>query len=221
LLKTICNRSFEVVDTSTYPYGNGCFDEEEPIHADWCQFGAGHIMLDIGASFGAFTLPALSAGASVVAFEPSDDGARILEANVRLNGWQERCSILRCAIYDGSGGYPHDLQSDVFGRSYPTQAVTYSTLDAEVGGRVDAIKIDVEGGELGVLRGGEQLLRRCRPALFIEDHDGCSPNAGCVVSDFPARIHSRQRIVEMLTSMGYSVERRMWNCNRSYLLARA
>jgi FkbM family methyltransferase len=33
---------------------------------------------------------------------------------------------------------------------------------------VDAIKIDVEGAELGVLRGAVQILRRCRPIIMFE-----------------------------------------------------
>ena len=33
---------------------------------------------------------------------------------------------------------------------------------------VDAIKIDVEGAELGVLRGGINLLRKCRPIIMFE-----------------------------------------------------
>jgi FkbM family methyltransferase len=34
--------------------------------------------------------------------------------------------------------------------------------------RVDLIKIDVEGTELGVLKGGNELIARCRPVVFFE-----------------------------------------------------
>ena len=33
---------------------------------------------------------------------------------------------------------------------------------------VDVIKIDVEGAELGALRGSEELVSRCRPAIYFE-----------------------------------------------------
>jgi FkbM family methyltransferase len=33
---------------------------------------------------------------------------------------------------------------------------------------VDAVKIDVEGAELGVIRGGEKLLLKCRPVIMFE-----------------------------------------------------
>lgn len=33
---------------------------------------------------------------------------------------------------------------------------------------IDVVKIDVEGAELGVLRGGEQTIQRCRPLILFE-----------------------------------------------------
>jgi FkbM family methyltransferase len=46
---------------------------------------------------------------------------------------------------------------------------------------VDLIKIDVEGAELGVLRGGEKIINRCRPLLMFEsgpqDHLGYTKEA--------------------------------------------
>lgn len=57
--------------------------------------------------------------------------------------------------------------------------------------KIDFIKIDVEGAELGVLRGAEQIIRRDKPAIIFEcglgasDHYGTKPEvlfdymAGC------------------------------------------
>jgi hypothetical protein len=35
---------------------------------------------------------------------------------------------------------------------------------------IGVIKIDIEGGELNVLKGAQEILRRCHPELFIEAH---------------------------------------------------
>jgi FkbM family methyltransferase len=49
------------------------------------------------------------------------------------------------------------------------------TLDSVVGeGRVDFIKIDVEGAELQVLEGAERTLARCRPTMIFEHGRGAA-----------------------------------------------
>lgn len=44
--------------------------------------------------------------------------------------------------------------------------------------RVDFIKIDVEGGEFGVLKGAKKLLQRCRPSILFEFGKGASDYYG-------------------------------------------
>jgi FkbM family methyltransferase len=64
-----------------------------------------------------------------------------------------------------------------------TIRVQTTTLDDLVGDRdVAFVKIDVEGAELEVLRGGRTTLRRCRPVVAFEhglgsaDHYGTQPD---------------------------------------------
>ena len=66
--------------------------------------------------------------------------------------------------------------------------VTIKTLDSflpEVA-RVDFLKIDVEGAELGVLRGGRSLLQKHRPLIIFECGLGASDHYGTAPED----IHS-------------------------------
>jgi FkbM family methyltransferase len=219
--KTLGGRTFQVLDPASYPHGNNCFDEVEPILEAWSQFGEGHTVIDVGACFGTYTMPALAAGARVIAFEPSDDGFRILHLNVAINRWTEKFHGRKVAVFDGEARYPEALHESVFSRSYPAKDIRYSSMDAELGdsGRIDCIKIDVEGGELGVLRGAKTLLRRDHPLLLIEDHQGMS--GGNIVSDYPESIGSREAIVQLLTECGYRTIERTPYFQRGYIVARA
>lgn len=51
------------------------------------------------------------------------------------------------------------------------------------GYRPDLVKIDVEGGELGVLRGGLQTLKQHRPMVVFEHGGGASEFYGTTASD--------------------------------------
>jgi len=44
--------------------------------------------------------------------------------------------------------------------------------------QVDLMKIDVEGGELGVLQGAQETIRRCRPIIIFEHGLGASDHYG-------------------------------------------
>ena len=63
--------------------------------------------------------------------------------------------------------------------------------------RIDAIKIDVEGHERFVLRGGYETIRRCRPIIYAE----------------LATESNRKDCVEMLEALGYRAESEPGNVN--------
>ena len=56
-------------------------------------------------------------------------------------------------------------------RANPRQIIVQvSTLDRQIGTwqRLDYLKIDIEGGELDCLEGGEEIVTRCRPVISFE-----------------------------------------------------
>jgi FkbM family methyltransferase len=59
----------------------------------------------------------------------------------------------------------------------------------------DAIKIDVEGAELGVLRGAINLLKKCRPVVMFESAPQADDGLG----------YSKEAMYEFLTSNGFSI----------------
>jgi len=59
----------------------------------------------------------------------------------------------------------------------------------------DAIKIDVEGAELGVLRGAINLLKKCRPVVMFESAPQADDGLG----------YSKEAMYDFLTSNGFSI----------------
>ena len=114
-------------------------------------------------------------GLQTLAFEPNPVTFEHLEANINANGLAERCLVRNVAVGAAAGRAratpPAERNSGMATvESDPTGAIEVVTLDEAVLGqpRIDVVKIDVEGWELEVLRGGAQTLARHRPLLYVE-----------------------------------------------------
>jgi FkbM family methyltransferase len=143
----------------------------------------GDQVLDIGASVGYYTLLAARlAGAQgrVVAFEPDLRNLRFLRAHVKANRLPG-VTVLPLALGEEEGSFRFGGGTG----SGTARLCTEGTIEVPVR-RLDAlaaehdlrprhVKIDVEGAELAVLRGGEQLIRAHRPQLFLSTHEGIVP----------------------------------------------
>lgn len=144
--------------------------------------GAGDTVVDIGANWGSHTqvmLEAVGPRGRVFAVEPDP------MLGGQLEGWRAlypNLSVLRVALSDHNGtaeffraeetGY-NSLNAEVSARTTvkDTIRVDLRRIDdvPDLANRpVSFIKIDVEGEELRVLRGGEALIRRCRPMIVAE-----------------------------------------------------
>ncbi len=112
---------------------------------------------DVGAAEGAYTLFfALHTRASpVYAFEPDDESRQIMTANLILNSLRvgDRIVVSDKRVGVTQGGRTCRLDDVLAGCPMPC-----------------LIKVDVEGGELDVLRGAQQLLRSDDVRWVIETH---------------------------------------------------
>lgn len=140
----------------------------------------GTLVLDIGASLGLWTVPlgraAQAAGAQVWAVEPHPSNHPWLHRNVELNGLQATVMIHEIALGDRSGTVMMELDERGGGNAaVSTSAVLGATAvpirrldELTFPAPVSAMKLDVEGFELSVLRGARALLARDRPVIFGE-----------------------------------------------------
>ena len=157
--------------------------EHDTIRAFHGLLKPGDTFLDIGANFGQYTLlgaKLVGTAGRVIAFEPEPVSFAWLDDNVRRNGLaQVRLESIalgeRAATLELYVGSPDNLGTTSFRKQYNfsgrTVPVPVRTLDeycaTEGVARVDAIKIDVEGAELSVLRGAEKVLAS-GPTLVVE-----------------------------------------------------
>ena len=214
-------RRFAVVDIEgDGPYAGhnaSTFYDNEPIFLEkWGGVKGGDVVVDAGACFGAYTLPALAAGAFVYACEPSAMHAEVLGMNIEANGWRRHWVESRTILGDGEA-YPEGLRAYAERSGFGTVSRT-DTIDRWNLQRCDWLKIDVEGLELAVIVGALRTIKRCLPTLIIEDHDGIDP--GNPVSDYPASIGSSEQIRVMLAVLGYDLELSTHDATRKYIFAR-
>jgi FkbM family methyltransferase len=156
-------------------YWSSATDRAEIRHAlGWMP--AGGVMFDIGASYGSYCLTIASRlrqNCTIHAFEPNGVIFERLRKNVDLNA-ASAVTAYQLGLSDHEGTAAVVEVPGHSGATYlrPGRGVAVTSLDrfcADTSvGRLDFIKIDAEGAELRILRGGRETLDRFRPALLLE-----------------------------------------------------
>lgn len=162
--------------------------EPESTAALLSKLGPGSTFIDVGAHIGYYSLMAAAAvgpQGRVIAVEPNPETLSYLNENVReskatsIKVWPVACAEEESTLQlylapSGNTGETslskanasQEGQSTV---SYPVRARPLDAIATETNiGRVDVIKIDVEGAELKVLKGAVRTLAQYRPLLIIE-----------------------------------------------------
>ena len=139
------------------------------------------LAFDVGGYVGydALMFAANSAG-EVVTFEADPAQAQVLADNVAQNpALAPQIAVRPVAIAERDG----------------PGAVSLDSISAEVGAP-DFIKIDIDGGEAGALRGGREMLRDRRPHLVVETHSAeLESECGSLLSEIgyrPVVKHNRR-----------------------------
>jgi FkbM family methyltransferase len=159
------------------------------------ELGEGQVFYDIGANIGWYSLLAARAvgpGGSVLAFEPSLSNASLTQHNAAVNRFSN-VTVVCAGLTDKDGWVTFLDKGNLQGRldkdDFDAQTEWRAKRDQRIQGRIpvpvakldswleqtrerppDVVKIDVEGAEVGVLRGMSETIRRSRPTLVIELH---------------------------------------------------
>jgi FkbM family methyltransferase len=149
------------------------YERELPHLARWIQPTG--VAVDVGAHYGVYTVALASIAEHVHAVEPSTHALAVLQRNVELNRLGN-VTIHPCALGATEGHAPlftHEDRSRASLNQFSTEqthgeSVPVRRLDDLIVGRVDLIKIDIEGYELPALEGATRILADQRPRVLFE-----------------------------------------------------
>ena len=189
---------------------NGVFDPATIAILKACLPAGGHL-LDVGANVGLIAIPLArhlaATGGAVTAIEPVAANAERLRRSACLNDLQ--LPVMQCALSDRPGEVVMTRETSfgatsgnaVMGSAAPARGevttVPATTMDllAQSGriGRVDCIKVDIEGAEVLFLHGALEYLKDAQPCIFGEFHSGLMPAFG----------HTFLDVADALQPLGY------------------
>jgi len=165
-------------------------------------------LFDVGANNGLFSVAYCLAHPAnrAVAFEPSLPLVARIQEMARLNGVDQRLQVIAKAVADSAGDRQLMLAANgdfvqvvpfkgTAQNEWQSVAIATTTLDLASAGSAPPtiLKIDVEGFEWEVVRGGMSLIATARPTVFLEVH----------LNYLEQRAISPRDVVEPLAACGY------------------
>lgn len=180
----------------------------------------GQNVIDIGANYGVYTLSmaqTVGPGGRVWTFEPASNTASLLAEGIAANGFSQvilersalssNCGMAQLSINENS-----ELNALVHGASSTSasETVPLVTLDEcliKYGWRdIDFMKIDAEGEEANILKGGKRFFSQLSPLVQYEIRAGTDLHMQ-LVREFVAIGYDSYRLVPGLDLLAHFSER--------------
>lgn len=176
------------------------------------QVKPGMHIIDIGAHIGLFSATASQlAGPSgkIICFEPTPGTYAVLTETLRLNKC-ENVTAVQAAVSEKEGEavfYVSNIEAcnsnslvnnkaESEAKGYPVKLVTIDSVVKSYSLKPSLIKIDAEGAELDVLKGGVAVFREHKPVLILGLHPDFIKQKG----------DSLDQIWDLLMDCGYEVK---------------
>lgn len=186
-----------------YIVRNGCWEPDEGSLLRKLVL-PGSTFVDVGANVGYFSrfVASTCSPARIVAFEPHPDLVDVLALNVW--GLSPAVEIVPVALGDSNGtvvleSSPHNLGDTRVSSGGDAPAVMLAAvtrMDDVIDGRVDVVKIDVQGYEPEVLRGMQRIIRE-------------NPKIAMIVEFWPLALDERRlrptSVLAQYEAMGFEV----------------
>lgn len=184
-------------------------------------------ILDIGANIGMTALDFAKRAkmGKVVCFEPSPSNFERLKENLSLNDFKNIITsntgigtvpgqFKLYNVVDSNPGMKRIL-TDADAENFESETIVVDTLESQLEKlniqQVDAIKIDVEGFEMEVLKSASSILKNFKPVLFIELDD----------NNLKAQNSSALQLIKYLIGLDYVIynakdHKRMQDADHDY-----
>ncbi len=174
------------------------FLEHSYLHPGFYQPKPGDCVVDMGANIGFFAVQAATQarGIQVHCFEPSARNRQFLERNIRANGLQSSVKVYPVGVLNrhetltlhhacqmgGSSLFSEQASDpsgiDEFVRCIPATEALEEVLKESPSGRIQFLKIDIEGAEIEVLEEIPPWLWSKIDRVVLEYHNAIRP--GCL-----------------------------------------
>lgn len=147
----------------------------EPLQTELVkrEISKGDVVLDIGANIGYYTLifaKLVGEGGRVFAFEPDQDNFALLKKNVEINGYQNVTLVqkavsnevgnIRLYLCEENKGMHRIYESRYCSQSIETESTRLDDYFQDYNGKIDFIKLDIEGAEFSAIQGMSLLLQK-------------------------------------------------------------
>ena len=177
---------------------------------------SGMTVLDIGGNIGYFTLlmaNLVGKEGKIHTFEPNPPMYSRLEKNIKINpelddgritlhkialSSKEGETIFYCPIegHEGVGGLKNTKRASIEKEiKVNIETLDKFVLDNKIN-KIDFIKMDIEGGELDVLKGAEDTLKKIRPIILFEANEMNTAPYGYRVMDILYYFEERDYIIK-------------------------
>jgi hypothetical protein len=136
------------------------------LRDNWLVLPPGGTVVDLGGNRGLFTLLALASHPQnrCITVEADASFVRLIESNLKLNGWEDRCQLHAGVIGEPLGVLETASPKDL------SPAIDQQEIADSISGRIDFLKVDIEGSEYGVLTPDSPLLQLA-DQVAMEVHD--------------------------------------------------
>ena len=156
----------------------------EPLETEIVQkeIKSGNVVLDIGANIGYYTLifaKLVGEKGKVFAFEPDPDNFALLKKNIKINGYRN-VILVQKAVSNKSGKLKLYLCEDNPGdhriynshdsrKSVEIEAIRLDDYFKDYDGKIDFIKMDIQGAEGGAIQGMLNLLKKNKTIKIVSE----------------------------------------------------